>query len=124
MRRQLDVRWILHELNIIMQEMTKQSNTYPDNPGIYCASSRISQSPVNANVYAAINRKLMLLQKKSISVAILFDWFDAIQETTVNTKIGRARRRAETTERDRLFLTKPEIIKEQLFSDKNSDFGL
>lgn len=41
-----------------------------------------------------------------MSVAKLFDWFDAIQETTVNTNIGKARWKTETIERDRLFLTK------------------
>lgn len=42
--------------------------------------------------------------------AILFDWFDAIQETTVDSPIGRARWRTETTERDRLFLTKLGVL--------------
>lgn len=46
-----------------------------------------------------------------MSVAKLFDWFDAVQETTVNTAIGRTRWRTETVERDRLFLAKLGVIK-------------
>ncbi len=46
-----------------------------------------------------------------MSVAKLFDWFDAIQETTVNTNIGKARWKTETIERDRLFLTKLGVLK-------------
>ena len=45
-----------------------------------------------------------------MSAAKLFDWFDAVQETTVNTNIGRACWRTETIERDRLFLTKLGVI--------------
>ena len=48
--------------------------------------------------------KALLNWLKGMSVAKLFDWFDAIQETTVNTSIGRRRWRTETIERDRLFL--------------------
>ena len=47
---------------------------------------------------------------KGMSVAKLFDWFDAIQETTVNTSIGRRRWRTETIERDRLFLTQLGVL--------------
>ena len=50
--------------------------------------------------------KALLNWLKGMSVAKLFDWFDAIQETTVNTNIGKARWKTETIERDRLFLTK------------------
>lgn len=49
---------------------------------------------------------------KGMSVAKLFDWFDAIQETTVNTNMGRARWRTETVERDRLFLTRLGVLPE------------
>ncbi len=49
---------------------------------------------------------------KGMSMAKLFDWFDAIQETTVNTNIGRKRWRTETIERDRLFLTRLGILNE------------
>ena len=54
--------------------------------------------------------KALLNWLKSMSVAKLFDWFDAIQETTVDSPIGRARWRTETTERDRLFLTKLGVL--------------
>ena len=56
--------------------------------------------------------KALLNWLKGMSVAKLFDWFDAIQETTVNTNIGRKRWRTETIERDRLFLTRLGIISE------------
>ena len=39
-----------------------------------------------------------------MSVAKLFDWFDAIQQTTVTTKIAKIRWSTEAIERDRLFL--------------------
>ena len=54
--------------------------------------------------------KALLNWLKGMSVAKLFDWFDAIQETTVDSPIGRARWRTETTERDRLFLTKLGVL--------------
>ena len=46
-----------------------------------------------------------------MSVAKLFDWFDAIQETTVNSKLAKTRWKTETIERDRLFLRKLGVIK-------------
>ena len=55
--------------------------------------------------------KALLNWLKGMSVAKLFDWFDAIQETTVDSPIGRARWRTETIERDRLFLTKLGVLK-------------
>lgn len=55
--------------------------------------------------------KALLNWLKGMSVAKLFDWFDAVQETTVNTAIGRTRWRTETVERDRLFLAKLGVIK-------------
>ena len=55
--------------------------------------------------------KALLNWLKGMSVAKLFDWFDAIQETTVDSSIGRARWRTETIERDRLFLTKLGVLK-------------
>lgn len=54
--------------------------------------------------------KALLNWLKGMSVAKLFDWFDAVQETTVNTNIGRARWRTETIERDQLFLAKLGVI--------------
>lgn len=55
--------------------------------------------------------KALLNWLKGMSVAKLFDWFDAIQETTVDSAMGRARWRTENIERDRLFLTKLGILK-------------
>ena len=55
--------------------------------------------------------KALLNWLKGMSVAKLFDWFDALQETTVNTNMGRARWRTETIERDRLFLTRLGVLK-------------
>ena len=40
----------------------------------------------------------------------LLNWFDAVQETTVNTNIGKTRWRTETVERDRLFLRKGGVL--------------
>ena len=55
--------------------------------------------------------KAILNWLKGMSVAKLFDWFDAIQETTVDSPVGRARWRTETTERDRLFLSRLGVLK-------------
>lgn len=55
--------------------------------------------------------KALLNWLKGMSVAKLFDWFDAIQETTVDSNIGRARWKTETIERDRLFLSLLGVIK-------------
>jgi hypothetical protein len=46
-----------------------------------------------------------------MSVAKLFDWFDAVQETTVDSAMGKARWRTETIKRDRLFLTRLGVLK-------------
>lgn len=67
--------------------------------------------PAHDNSETFKKEKALLNWLKSMSVAKLFDWFDAIQETTVNTNIGRARWMTETTERDRLFLSRMGIIK-------------
>lgn len=56
--------------------------------------------------------KALLNWLKGMSVAKLFDWYDAVQETTVNTNIGRARWRTESIERDQLFLTRLGILKD------------
>ena len=48
---------------------------------------------------------------KGDSVAKLFDWFDAIQETTVDSTMGKARWWTDTIERDRLFLTRLGVLK-------------
>lgn len=55
--------------------------------------------------------KALLNWLNSMSVAKLFDWFDAVQETTVNSNIGKARWRTEAVERDRLFLTRLGVLK-------------
>lgn len=57
-------------------------------------------------------------------MAKLFGWFDAVQETTVDSPVGRARWRTETIERDRLFLTRLGVLKSYVLSDYSSDFGL
>lgn len=56
--------------------------------------------------------KSLLNWLNKMSVPKLFDWFDAVQETTVNTKIGKARWKTETIERDRLFLQRLGVIKQ------------
>ena len=55
--------------------------------------------------------KALLNWLKGMSVAKLFDWFDAVQETTVDSPMGKARWRTETIERDRLFLTRLGVLK-------------
>lgn len=55
--------------------------------------------------------KALLNWLNKMSVAKLFDWFDAIQETTVTSKLAKVRWRTETIERDRLFLTKLGVIR-------------
>ena len=56
--------------------------------------------------------KELLRWLNGMSVAKLFDWFDAVQETTVNTNMGRARWRTETIARDRLFLKELGVLKQ------------
>ena len=46
-----------------------------------------------------------------MSIAKLFDWFDAIQKTEVTTTMAKTRWNTETIERDRLFLSKLGVIK-------------
>ena len=58
------------------------------------------------------NEKSLLSWLNKMSVAKLFDWFDAIQETSVSSKIAKARWRTETIERDRLFLRKLGVLKD------------
>nr|WP_288978977.1 transposase [uncultured Blautia sp.] len=67
--------------------------------------------PSHDNSETFKKEKALLNWLKGMSVAKLFDWFDAIQETTVNTNIGKARWKTETIERDRLFLTKLGVLK-------------
>lgn len=56
--------------------------------------------------------KALLNWLNKMSIAKLFDWFDAIQETAVSSNIGKSRWNTETIERDRLFLSKLGIIKQ------------
>ena len=53
--------------------------------------------------------KALLNGLKGMSVSKLFDWFDAVQETTVDSTMGKARWRTKPIERDRLFLTRIEL---------------
>ena len=55
--------------------------------------------------------KALLNWLNKMSIPKLFDWFDAVQETTVNTKISKIRWQTETIERDRLFLQRLGVIK-------------
>lgn len=55
--------------------------------------------------------KALLNWLNKMSVAKIFDWFDAVQETTVNTRFGKARWKTEAIERDRLFLQHLGVIK-------------
>lgn len=54
--------------------------------------------------------KALLNWLNKMSVAKLFDWFDAVQETTVTSNIAKFRWKTETIERDRLFLSKLGVI--------------
>lgn len=55
--------------------------------------------------------KALLNWLNKMSIARLMDWFDAIQETTVDTNFGKSRWRTETIERDRLFLKRLGVLK-------------
>ncbi len=67
--------------------------------------------PQHDNSETFKKEKTLLNWLNKMSVAKLFDWFDAIQETTVSSKVGKARWKTETIERDRLFLSKLGVIK-------------
>ena len=54
--------------------------------------------------------KALLNWLNKMSIAKLMDWFDAVQETAVNTNFGKARWKTETIERDRLFLRKLGVL--------------
>ena len=56
------------------------------------------------------DKKTVRLNK--MYVAKLFDWFDAIQETSIRTKMNKIRWSTETIERDRLFLQRLGILTE------------
>ena len=67
--------------------------------------------PVHDNSDTFKKEKALLNWLNKMSIAKLFDWFDAVQETTVASKIGKNRWKTETIERDRLFLRKLGVIK-------------
>ncbi len=46
-----------------------------------------------------------------MSLVKILDWFDARQETSVNTRMGKQRWKTEIIERDRLFLERLGVIK-------------
>jgi hypothetical protein len=54
--------------------------------------------------------KALLDWLNHMSVERLFAWFDCVEETTVETNMGKRRWRTEITKRDHLFLTKIGII--------------
>lgn len=56
--------------------------------------------------------KALINWLNKMSVAKLFDWFDAIQETSIRTKMNKIRWSTETIERDRLFLQRLGILTE------------
>ncbi len=70
--------------------------------------------PAHDNSGTFKKEKALLSWLNKMSVAKLFDWFDAIQETTVASNIGKARWKTETIERDRLFLSRLGVIKQQI----------
>ena len=45
-----------------------------------------------------------------MSISKILAWFDAVQETTVKTNVGRKRWQTEIIKRDRLFLEKLGVI--------------
>ncbi len=71
-----------------------------------------SGDPEHDNSDIFKREKALLNWLNKMSVAKIFDWFDAIQETTVNTRPGKARWKTETIERDRLFLQHLGVIKQ------------
>jgi len=54
--------------------------------------------------------KSLLDWLNGMSIERLFSWFDCIEETKVDTNMGKRRWRTETLNRDRLFLTKLGVI--------------
>lgn len=66
--------------------------------------------PRHDNTETFKKEKALLNWLNKMSIAKLFDWFDAIQETTVTSNIAKSRWKTETIERDRLFLSKLGVI--------------
>ena len=69
-----------------------------------------TSNPEHDNSDTFKKEKALLNWLNKMSVAKLFDWFDAVQETTVTLNIARSRWKTETIERDRLFLSKLGVI--------------
>lgn len=66
--------------------------------------------PEHDNSDAFKKEKALLNWLNKMSVAKLFDWFDAVQGTTVTSDIAKSRWKTETIERDRLLLSKLGVI--------------
>ncbi len=56
-------------------------------------------------------QKKLLNWLNKMSLVKIMDWFDARQETSVNTRMGKQRWKTEIIERDRLFLERLGVIK-------------
>ena len=67
--------------------------------------------PSHDNSATFKQEKKLLNWLNKMSVAKLFDWFDAIQETAIKTSLAKTRWKTETIERDRLFLRMLGVIK-------------
>ena len=67
--------------------------------------------PAHDNSETFKKEKALLNWLNKMSVDKLFHWFDAVQETTVTSRIAKNRWKTETIERDRLFLHKLGVIK-------------
>lgn len=80
---------------------------------LHQAITRMKQTLAVPNGDPEHDKKLNLEAEKKLldwlnhmSIERLFSWFDCIEETAVDSKLGRRRWMTETTERDRLFLRK------------------
>lgn len=67
--------------------------------------------PAHDNSEIFKKEKALLNWLNKMSVSKLFDWYDTVQETSVNSRIAKNRWKTETIERDRLFLRKLGVIK-------------
>ncbi len=56
-------------------------------------------------------QKKLLNWLNKMSLVKIMDWFDARQEISVNTRMGKQRWKTEIIERDRLFLERLGVIK-------------
>jgi transposase len=69
-----------------------------------------SGDPAHDKAQNLKEEKSLLDWLNGISIERLFAWFDCIEETKVNTNMGKRRWRTEIISRDRLFLTKLGVI--------------